>query len=171
MNKKSFSGKKVSRHSEPQQEIDQVHSLTLGKIIRLNTDFKSAPDNVFFSSLYCAGVDNFQCVHHKRIETDSCDSLQQELSAIRKSLAKQGKVRGRDSSVTEKQNQNEALIVGLIVVCVLMFLAAVVLFILFLHVWCRWRRGDRVTTRETHSMKWQTPGKREAEVHNNDAFL
>ena len=44
------------------QEIDKVHSLTLGKIIRLNTEFKSAPDNVFFSTDYCSGVDNFQCV-------------------------------------------------------------------------------------------------------------
>ncbi|KAL9953645.1 hypothetical protein ACROYT_G041095 [Oculina patagonica] len=44
------------------EEIDKVHSLTLGKIIRLNTGFKSAPDNVFFSTDYCTSVKDFQCV-------------------------------------------------------------------------------------------------------------
>lgn len=44
------------------QEIDKVNSLTLGKIIRLNTEFKSAPDNVFFSTDYCSGVKDFQCI-------------------------------------------------------------------------------------------------------------
>ncbi|KAL9953649.1 hypothetical protein ACROYT_G041099 [Oculina patagonica] len=44
------------------EETDKVHSLTLGKIIRLNTGFKSAPDNVFFSTDYCASVKDFQCV-------------------------------------------------------------------------------------------------------------
>ena len=46
----------------PWQEIDKVHSLTLGTIIRLNTEFKSAPDNVFYSSKYCESVKDFQCV-------------------------------------------------------------------------------------------------------------
>ena len=36
--------------------------MTLGKLIRMNTGFKSAPDNVFFSTQYCAGVKDFQCV-------------------------------------------------------------------------------------------------------------
>lgn len=44
------------------QEIDKVNSLTLSKIIRLNTGFKSVPENVFFSSDYCASVRDFQCV-------------------------------------------------------------------------------------------------------------
>ena len=44
------------------QEIDKVNSLTLGEIIRLNTEFKSAPDGVFFSTDYCSGVKDFQCV-------------------------------------------------------------------------------------------------------------
>ena len=39
-----------------------VNSMTLGKIIRMNTGFKTAPDNVFFSTQYCAGVKDFQCV-------------------------------------------------------------------------------------------------------------
>ncbi|XP_073248167.1 uncharacterized protein [Porites lutea] len=44
------------------EEIDKVNSMTLGKLIRMNTGFKSAPDNVFFSTQYCAGVKDFQCV-------------------------------------------------------------------------------------------------------------
>jgi len=39
-----------------------VNSLTLSEIIRLNTGFKSVPENVFFSSDYCASVKDFQCV-------------------------------------------------------------------------------------------------------------
>ena len=34
----------------------------MSKIIRLNTGFKSVPVNVFFSSDYCASVEDFQCV-------------------------------------------------------------------------------------------------------------
>ena len=36
--------------------------MTLGKIIRMNTGFKSAPDSVFFSTQYCKGVKDFRCV-------------------------------------------------------------------------------------------------------------
>ena len=36
--------------------------MPLGKLIRLNTGFKSGPDNVFFSTQYCAGGKDFQCV-------------------------------------------------------------------------------------------------------------
>lgn len=36
--------------------------MTLGKLIRMNTGFKSAPDNVLFSTQYCADVKDFQCV-------------------------------------------------------------------------------------------------------------
>ncbi|XP_031575311.1 peroxinectin A-like [Actinia tenebrosa] len=43
------------------QEIKMVHGLTLGRIIRLNTNIKNIPDNVFFSTQYCAGVENYQC--------------------------------------------------------------------------------------------------------------
>jgi len=42
-----------------------VNSLTLGEIIRLNTDFENAPDNVFFSTMHCAGVENYQCSPRK----------------------------------------------------------------------------------------------------------
>ena len=41
--------------------------MTLGKLIRMNTGFKSAPDNVFFSTQYCAGVKDFQCVRKTEI--------------------------------------------------------------------------------------------------------
>lgn len=34
----------------------------MGEIIRLNTDFKDCPDNVFFSTRKCKGVKNHQCV-------------------------------------------------------------------------------------------------------------
>ncbi|CAH3032723.1 unnamed protein product, partial [Porites evermanni] len=44
------------------EEIDKVNSMTLSKIIRMNTGFKTAPDNVFFSTQYCASVKDFQCV-------------------------------------------------------------------------------------------------------------
>ena len=44
------------------QEIDYVHSLNLGKIIRLNTEFKDCPENVFFSARHCKDSRSFyQC--------------------------------------------------------------------------------------------------------------
>ncbi|XP_020605845.1 thyroid peroxidase-like [Orbicella faveolata] len=65
-----------------QEEIDKVHSLTLGKIIRLNTEFKSAPDNVFFSTDYCSGVTDFQCVP----KTDSTVTEASTSNATRNAL-------------------------------------------------------------------------------------
>ncbi|KAJ7374300.1 hypothetical protein OS493_007386 [Desmophyllum pertusum] len=68
------------------EEIDQVHSLTLSKIIRLNTGFKSVPDNVFFSTQYCAGVENFQCVPRDETPNGSCENLQRKLRTLGKDL-------------------------------------------------------------------------------------
>uniref|UniRef100_V9GVG1 Peroxinectin n=1 Tax=Hydra vulgaris TaxID=6087 RepID=V9GVG1_HYDVU len=44
------------------EEIADVESRSLGKIIRLNTGFTDCPDNVFFSSENCIGVKNHQCI-------------------------------------------------------------------------------------------------------------
>lgn len=44
------------------EEIKDVEETTLGKIIRLNTGFEECPDNVFFSTKNCIGVEKHQCV-------------------------------------------------------------------------------------------------------------
>ena len=108
-----------------------IHSLTLGKIIRLNTGFKSAPDHVFFSSQYCAGVKDSQCVPRD----NSTGENSQEKTTEQKDSC------NRNSAVMAENNDScGALIPVLVATCVVFFFVAVVLFVLCLKLWFHFRR-------------------------------
>ena len=71
-----------------------VQNLTLSRIISLNTDFKNVPENVFFSSLYCADVSNHQCVPRDVTchELNTCQAtnsrLRRQVEHLRRSCKK-----------------------------------------------------------------------------------
>ena len=113
------------------QEIDMVHSLTLGKIIRLNTGFKSAPDHVFFSSQYCEGVKDFQCVPRDNSAEEN----------FHEKTTKQKHSCNRNSAVIAENNNNscDALIPVLVATCGVFFFIAVVLFFICLKLWLHFR--------------------------------
>ena len=108
-----------------------VHSLTLGKIIRLNTGFKSAPDHVFFSSQYCEGIKDFQCVPR---DNNTEENFQEKTTKQKHSCI-------RNSAVIAENNNNscDALIPVLVATCGVFFFIAVVLFFICLKLWLHFR--------------------------------
>lgn len=118
-------------HHLTKEEIDMVHSLTLGKIIRLNTGFKSAPDHVFFSSQYCEGVKDFQCVPR---DNSTVENFQEKTTKQKHSCI-------RNSAVIAENNNNscDALIPVLVATCGVFFFIAVVLFFICLKLWLHFR--------------------------------
>ena len=101
-----------------------VNSLTFSEIIRLNTEFKTAPENVFFSSDFCASVKDFQCVPKEEGPT-----------------------------VTEAETDNTVRNV-LIAVSVIMFVVLVILVVLLVRFCIRLRQRrrkvDPVKEKEVH---------------------
>lgn len=97
-----------------------VHGLTLGRIIRLNTNIKNVPDNVFFSTQYCAGVENYQC--KPRVLLPSCrnDTSSKEDKPVRRKVH------------STNQGYGPKLFVGLAVLCSLSFMVNVVFIVLYL---------------------------------------
>lgn len=151
------------------QEIDQVHSLTLGKIIRLNTGYKSAPDNVFFSTEYCAGVENFQCVPHNETPTGSCENLQRKLWTLQQDLEKSKQTCDAKGSVTDATASIDAIDIVLIVLCVLFFLLAGLFLFLFLRAWLLLRRNllDNVNAQTDVGLELRNKSKKESEIYQN----
>ena len=87
-----------------------VESMSMGKIIRLNTNFKSCPDNVFFASRNCKGVDNHQCI--PRSCMDGNCYMQQE-----------------NMKLSDKVSDQEEVVTGLIVTAVILGILCLVLII------------------------------------------
>ena len=108
-----------------------VHSLTLGKIIRLNTGFKSAPDHVFFSSQYCEGVKDFQCVPR---DNNTVENFQEKTTKQKHSCNRNSAV------IAENNNSCDALIPVLVATCGVFFFIAIVLFFICLKLWFHFRR-------------------------------
>ena len=151
------------------QEIDKVHSLTLGKIIRLNTGYKSAPDNVFFSTEYCAGVENFQCVPHNETPTGSCENMQRKLRTLQQDLEKSKQACEAKRSKTGAAASIDAVDIVLTVLCVLFFLLAVLFLFLFLRVWLLLRRNllDNVNAQKDFGLELKNKSKKESEIYQN----
>ena len=64
-----------------------MEDLTLGKIIRLNTGFKDAPDNVFFATQYCKGVEKHQCVAKDQKNKDELQKKNTDLENEKRRLS------------------------------------------------------------------------------------
>lgn len=151
------------------QEIDKVHSLTLGKIIRLNTGYKSAPDNVFFSAEYCAGVENFQCVPHNETPTGSCENMQRKLRTLQQDLEKSKQACDGKRSKADAAASIDAVDTVLIVLCVLFFLLAVLFLFLFLRAWLLLRRSvlDNVNGQKDFGLELRNKSQKESEIYQN----
>ena len=121
-----------------------MNSLTLGRIIRLNTGFKSAPDDVFFSTHYCAAVKDFQCITtNSKNLTGDCVTFQQKLRTLERDLATC--TQGSKASSPPKGNNisnNSRTVTLLIFFCVVHLLAATIFFVLFLKLWFKIRRRN-----------------------------
>lgn len=152
-----------------EEEIDKVHSLTLGKIIRLNTGYKSAPDNVFFSAEYCAGVENFQCVPYNKTPSGSCENMQRKLRTLQQDLEKSKQACDAKRSKTDAAASTDAVDTVLIVLCVLFFLLAVLFLFLFLRVWLLLRRSllDNVKAQKEFGLELRNNSKKESEIYQN----
>jgi len=158
------------------EEIDKVHSLTLGAIIRLNTGFKSAPDNVFFSTQYCASVENFQCARHNENLTGRCENIQRRLRSLEQDLRKRKEGCDARTSVTDGDTSSSsgALTTGLVVVCIIFVLVAVVLFVLSLKLWFRLRQPKLKTVYsedKTVELEMQHQPKKQNLVCKNPATI
>lgn len=120
-----------------------MNSLTLGRIIRLNTGFKSVPDDVFFSTHYCAAVKDFQCITNSKNLTGDCVTFQQKLRTLKRDLATC--TQGSKASSPPKGNNssnNSRTVTLLIFFCVVHLLAATIFFVLFLKLWFKFRRRN-----------------------------
>ena len=118
-----------------------MNSLTLGRIIRLNTGFKTAPDDVFFSTHYCAAVKDFQCITNSKNLTGDCVTFQHKLRTLERNLATC--TQGSKASSPPKDNNisnNSLTVIVLILFCVVNLLAATIFFVLFLKLWFKFRR-------------------------------
>lgn len=116
------------------EEIDKVHSLTLSEIIRLNTGFKTAPDHVFFSSQYCEGVKDFQCIPHN----DSVGKNHEEKTTKPKQPCQ------TNASAADDNDSCDALIPILIGICSLFFFISAILFVFYLKLWFHLRQCKRI---------------------------
>lgn len=153
------------------QEIDKVHSLTLGKIIRLNTGFKSAPDNVLFSMDYCVGVKDFQCIPHNKTLTGHCDNMEQRLQILQEDFERQKKACHAESSVTDASVSNDISHTVLIVMCVTFFLIAALFFTLFLRSWILLRRNLRAALEKEIGSELRVNFEEESEFHQNNTAI
>ena len=122
-----------------------MHSLTLGRIIRLNTGFKTAPDNVFYSTQYCASVKDFQCAPHIENMTGSCENIQQKLKNLERKLAKRKQDCNVRTSVEDTNTSNNSFTTVIIVVCVVFSLAVIVLLVISLKLWFRLQQREPKT--------------------------
>lgn len=125
------------------EEIDTIHSLTLSKIIRLNTGFKSAPDNIFFSTEHCSTVTNFWCIPHKETEIGNCTDIQQTLWTLRQELKRQKEICRIDSDVSNTTTQQEPPRSALFYISISLALVALFFLALFLRVWIQLRRKQK----------------------------
>ena len=125
------------------QEIDTIHSLTLSKIIRLNTGFKSAPDNIFFSTEHCSTVTNFWCIPHKETEIGNCTDIQQTLWTLRQELKRQKEICRIESDVSNTTTQQEPPRSALFYISISLALVALFFLALFLRVWIQLRRKQK----------------------------
>lgn len=130
------------------QEIDTIHSLTLSKIIRLNTGFKSAPDNIFFSTEHCSTVTNFWCIPHKETEIGNCTDIQQTLWTLRQELKRQKEICRIDSDVSNTTTQQEPPRSALFYISISLALVALFFLALFLRVWIQLRRKQKAEAEE-----------------------
>lgn len=153
------------------QEIEKVHSLTLGKIIRLNTGFKSAPDNVLFSTDYCASVKDFQCIPHNKTLTGHCDNIQQRLRTLQEDCEKHKQACHANSSVTDASTSNDIIDIVLIVMCVTFFLIAVLFFFLFLRSRIQLRRNMRADSEKEIGSELKVNSEKQSEVHQNNTAI
>ncbi len=113
-----------------------VNELTLSKIIKLNTDVKDIPDNVFFSSKQCKTVTNHKCIFR---EAKDPDSLMKQIDEL-KSQGKQAERQYKESleSVKDKEKSYRKATIALGVLCVV-----VVVVLLFIMIVCRTARFTR----------------------------
>ena len=79
-----------------------VNSLTLGRIIRLNTDYKSAPDNVFFSAMYCNGSRDHQCISRDSLNSHTCTTRVPVMMESYEKLKRQNKLLERKNQLCLK---------------------------------------------------------------------
>jgi hypothetical protein len=105
-----------------------VHNLTLGRIIGLNTDFKSVPESVFFSTLHCESVENYQC--KPRAPSTSCGN---NGSSTERETAEQ-------EALSRHQKYGSSILIGLAVLSSLSFMMAV----LFIILWFQQRKHIRL---------------------------
>lgn len=95
---------------------------------------------MFFSTQYCESVKDFQCVLHNESVTESCTNVEQKLRSLEQALAKEKQdCNARSTSVTDANTANRGQTTALIVMCVIFFLFAVVLFAFSLRLWFRLR--------------------------------
>ena len=153
------------------QEIDTIHSLKLSKIIRLNTGFKSSPENVFFSTDYCSSVNDFQCVPHNESETGSCEDMQRTLWTLRQELLKHKKGCDKKSSVTDASTSSNDINTALIVMCVGVFLVAVLLFVLFLRVWLQLRRTQEAKVEKDAGYELKFNPQKDIDIYQNSTTI
>ncbi|KAK3733354.1 hypothetical protein QZH41_013682 [Actinostola sp. cb2023] len=106
------------------EEIKLVNSLTLGRIIRLNTEYKSAPDNVFFSTIHCASVENHQCKPRR----DSSHNCRRNSN----SHSNKNETETEPQLVIRKMDGDISICVGLATVAALSFVTAFVFIVLWL---------------------------------------
>lgn len=98
------------------KEVDFVENLTLAEIIRLNTNITNVPRHVFYSTLYCADVQNEHCVHknttgNTKIVNCTMDEMSnQEIHRLKQKLqASQYKIKKLNENMTYVKLQNQAL--------------------------------------------------------------
>ena len=124
---------------------------------------------MFFSTEYCAGVGNFQCVPHNETPTGSCENIQRKLRTLQQDLEESKQTCDAKRSKTRAAASLDAVDIVLIVLCVLFFLLAALFLSLFLRVWLLLRRNlrDNVNAQKDFGLELKNKSKKESENYQN----
>ena len=124
---------------------------------------------MFFSTEYCAGVEDFQCVPHNETPTGSCESMRQKLRTLQQDLEKRKQACDAKRSKSDAAASIDAVDTVLIVLCVLFFLLAVLFLFLFLRAWLLLRRNllDNVNAQKDFGLELKNKSKKESEIYQN----
>ena len=126
---------------------------------------------MFFSTQYCAGVENFQCVPRDETPNGSCENLQRKLRTLGKDLEKYKQGCQEKYSVTDASTSNNTIKTVLIVMCVIVFLVAVILLFLFVRVWIQLRRIRQANADKDVGHELKTPSKIQSVIHQNTTAI
>lgn len=122
-----------------------VNSLTLSKIIQLNTGIKDVPANVFFSTKVCKKVENHQCEQHQSKDSKAIEKQLNYLKVEYVSLKKSA------DNLDEKNDILEA-------VCIIFGLVMLLHVIIFLVIHLRRKRKNKASQKDSRKYGFEHRG-------------